>query len=101
MKLNEDKILVEPITEKTIGGILVPGIGNLGYMECKVIGVGPGRYNPYVDKVIPHGIKVGDRVLVNQGVIAKLPLTVDGKKVKWSVIPASECIGPLEENETI
>lgn len=72
-----------------------------GYMECKVIGVGPGRYNPYVDKTIPTGISVGDRVLINQGVIAKLPITKAGKKVKWSVVPASECIGPLEDDETI
>jgi len=80
---------------------LVPGIGNLGYMECKVVDVGPGRYNPYVDKVIPHGLAKGDRVLVNQGVIAKLPLTVDGKKVKWSVVPAVEIMCILDENETV
>jgi len=101
MKLNEDKILVEPVTEKTVGGIVIPGIGNMGYMECKVLGVGPGRYNPYADKVVPHGIAVGDRVLINQGVIAKLPITKAGKKVKWSIVPASECIGPLEDDETI
>lgn len=89
------------LLKRLLVGILVPGIGNLGYMECKVVDVGPGRYNPYVDKVIPHGLAKGDRVLVNQGVIAKLPLTVDGKKVKWSVVPASECIGPLDENETV
>lgn len=29
MKLNEDKILVEPVTEKTVGGIVIPGIGNM------------------------------------------------------------------------
>ena len=95
------KSLLNLLLKRLSAGILVPGIGNLGYMECKVVDVGPGRYNPYVDKVIPHGIKKGDRVLVNQGVIAKLPLTVDGKKVKWSVVPASECIGPLDENETV
>lgn len=60
-----------------------------------------GRYNPYVDKTIDHGFAVGDRVLINQGVIAKLPITKAGKKVKWSVVPASECIGPLEDDETI
>ena len=95
------KSLLNLLLKRLSVGILVPGIGNLGYMECKVVDVGPGRYNPYVDKVIPHGIQKGDRVLVNQGVIAKLPLTVDGKKVKWSVVPASECIGPLDENETV
>jgi co-chaperonin GroES (HSP10) len=95
------KSLLNLLLKRLSAGILVPGIGNLGYMECKVVDVGPGRYNPYVDKVIPHGIQKGDRVLVNQGVIAKLPLTVDGKKVKWSVVPASECIGPLDENETV
>ena len=26
MKLNEDKILVEPVTEKTVGGIVIPGV---------------------------------------------------------------------------
>jgi co-chaperonin GroES (HSP10) len=95
------KSLLNLLLKRLSAGILVPGIGNLGYMECRVVDVGPGRYNPYVDKVIPHGIQKGDRVLVNQGVIAKLPLTVDGKKVKWSVVPASECIGPLDENETV
>lgn len=95
------KSLLNLLLKRLSAGILVPGIGNLGYMECKVVDVGPGRYNPYVDKVIPHGLAKGDRVLVNQGVIAKLPLTVDGKKVKWSVVPASECIGPLDENETV
>jgi co-chaperonin GroES (HSP10) len=95
------KSLLNLLLKRLSAGILVPGIGNLGYMECKVVDVGPGRYNPYVDKVIPHGIQKGDRVLVNQGVIAKLPLTVDGKKVKWSVVPASECIGPLDDNETV
>ena len=95
------KSLLNLLLKRLSAGILVPGIGNLGYMECRVVDVGPGRYNPYVDKVIPHGINKGDRVLVNQGVIAKLPLTVDGKKVKWSVVPASECIGPLDENETV
>ena len=95
------KYLLNLLLKRLSAGILVPGIGNLGYMECKVVDIGPGRYNPYVDKVIPHGFAKGDRVLVNQGVIAKLPLTVDGKKVKWSVVPASECIGPLDENETV
>lgn len=95
------KSLLNLLLKRLSAGILVPGIGNLGYMECKVVDVGPGRYNPYVDKVIPHGLAKGDRVLVNQGVIAKLPLTVDGKKVKWSVVPASECIGPLDDNETV
>ena len=95
------KYLLNLLLKRLSAGILVPGIGNLGYMECKVADVGPGRYNPYVDKVIPHGLAKGDRVLVNQGVIAKLPLTVDGKKVKWSVVPAAECIGPLDENETV
>jgi co-chaperonin GroES (HSP10) len=95
------KSLLNLLLKRLSAGILVPGIGNLGYMECRVVDVGPGRYNPYVDKVIPHGIQKGDRVLVNQGVIAKLPLTVDGKKVKWSVVPASECIGPLDDNETV
>lgn len=80
---------------------MVPGIGNLGYMECKVVEVGPGRYNPYVDKTIDHGIKPGDRVLINQGVLAKLPITKGGQKMKWSVVPASECIGPLDDDETI
>lgn len=70
-------------------------------MECKVVAVGPGRYNPYVDKTIPVGVNVGDRILVNQGVLAKLPISKAGKKVKWCVIPASECIGPLEDDETI
>jgi len=26
MKLNEDKILVEPVSEKTVGGIIIPGV---------------------------------------------------------------------------
>jgi len=101
MKLNEDKILVEAISEKTIGGIFIPSVGNLGYQECKVVQVGPGRYNPYADKIIPHGFSVGDRVLVNQGVLATLPITKGGKKVKYCVVPASECIGPLDDDESI
>lgn len=101
MKLNEDKILVEPISEKVVGGIVIPGVGNIGYKEYKVVQVGPGRYNPYVDKVIPHGFSIGDRVLINQGVVATLPLSKAGKKVKYSVVPASECIGPLDEDETV
>ena len=59
------------------------------------------QYLDLLKDVLENGIQKGDRVLVNQGVIAKLPLTVDGKKVKWSVVPASECIGPLDENETV
>lgn len=39
MKLNEDKILVEAISEKTVGGIFIPSVGNLGYQECKVVQV--------------------------------------------------------------
>lgn len=72
-----------------------------GYQECTVVEVGPGRYNPYADKIIPTGLAVGDRVLINQGVLAKLPIKKNGKTVKWCVVPATECIGPLSDDESI
>jgi co-chaperonin GroES (HSP10) len=101
MKLNEDKVLLTIEKNKTAGGIFIPSVGNLGYKECKVMAVGPGRYNPYVDKVIPVDIKVGDRVLVNQGVLAELPISKNGTKITYYVVPASECVGPLDDDETI
>lgn len=37
MKLNEDKVLVQPISDKTVGGIVIPGVGNLriSRMYCR------------------------------------------------------------------
>lgn len=50
--------------EKTVGGIVLPGTVKDAPQEAEVVAVGPGRYED--GKLIPVGVRVGDRVIYSK-----------------------------------
>ena len=60
----QDRVLVERVEEeqKTKGGIIIPDTAKEKPQEGKVVAVGPGKRNDE-GKVIPLGVKNGDRIL--------------------------------------
>src|SRR5438067_6259141 len=66
MKLRplQDRVLirrVEPET-KTLGGIIIPDTAQEKPVEGEIVAVGPGARNE-TGKVVPLGVKAGDRIL--------------------------------------
>lgn len=104
MILTDDKILVKKCSNKTAGGIYIADIGQkIGNSLCEVIKVGPGRYNPYTEKYIPCNAKPGDRVLINNSLLAKIDLKYNGERPEQDeyIISDSNCHVFLEEGESI
>lgn len=56
-----NKVIVEPIEEKTKGGIVLPETAKEKPQEGRVMATGAGKY--IGGKKIPLEVKVGDRVL--------------------------------------
>ena len=58
-----DRVIVKRINEeeKTKGGIIIPDTAKEKPQEGKVVAVGPGRHED--GKVIPLGVKAGDKIL--------------------------------------
>jgi len=71
-----DRILLKRLEEKEIkkGGIIIPDTAKEKPLEAKVIEVGKGRVNED-GKVIPLGIKKGDKVLI--GKFSGTEVTID------------------------
>ncbi len=71
-----DRVLLKRLEEKEIkkGGIIIPDTAKEKPQEAKVIEVGKGRVNED-GKVIPLGIKKGDKVLI--GKFSGTEVTID------------------------
>jgi chaperonin GroES len=59
-----DRVVVKRVTaeEKTKGGIIIPDTAKEKPQEGEIVAVGPGGRDE-AGKVIPMGVKTGDRVL--------------------------------------
>lgn len=103
MKINSDKVLLKRLTEKSIGGILLPQYGvQAPYSLYEVIQVGPGFRAKFTNKIVPNEIRPGMRVLANCGVAREVNLMVNGEKEKYYLLPnAEECAIILDDDEDI
>lgn len=101
MRVVGHNILVKKLTEK-IGGIFVTAYGNLGYCHCEVVAVGTPAYHMPSDSYMPMNVKVGDRTLINQGVMEEYIIqNKDGVKETFYWVPAVEATMILADNEDI
>jgi chaperonin GroES len=62
-----DRVIVKRIEEeeKSKGGIIIPDTAKEKPQEGKVVAAGPGRQDD--GKVIPLGVKAGDKILFGNG----------------------------------
>lgn len=102
MRVTGANVLVKKISDKLSGGLFIPAIGNMGYCYVEVIAAGPGAYHLPSDHHIPMQVKVGDRTLVNQGVMEEYEYKdKDGNKQTVYFVPSVECTMILEDGEEI
>lgn len=101
MRVQGANVLVKKINDKVAGSIFIPSFGNMGYCYCEVVAVGKGAYFMPKDELIPLQIKVGDRTLINQGVMEEYEIVKDGKKQTYYWVPAVECTMVLDDTEGI
>ena len=100
MQLLDDKMILRNLTTQTAGGLYLPGIVQIAYSMFEIVDVGEGHFDKRIGKVkpLPKGLKKGDRVLVNVGVLK--PIKYKGEKL--FVCPnAEEAILILDDDETI
>lgn len=73
-----DRVIVRRIAEeeKTKGGIIIPDTAKEKPQEGKVVAVGPGRQED--GKVIPLGVKAGDKILF--GKYSGTEIKLDGEE---------------------
>ena len=59
----QDRVILKRVKEeeKTKGGIFIPDTAKEKPQEGKVVAVGPGKYED--GKLIPLGVKAGDKIL--------------------------------------
>ena len=74
-----DRVVIKALeeTEQTRGGLFIPDTAKEKPQQGEVIAVGPGRYED--GKLIPMGVKVGDKILY--GKYAGTEVTFDGDSV--------------------
>lgn len=101
MRVQGANVLVKKINDKVAGSIFIPSFGNMGYCYCEVVAVGKGAYFMPKDELIPLQIKVGDRTLINQGVMEEYEIVKDGKKQTYYWVPCVECTMVLDDTEGI
>ncbi len=72
-----DRVVLKALeeTEQTKGGIFIPDTAKEKPQHGEIIAVGPGRYED--GKLIPMGVKVGDKVLY--GKYAGTEITHEGE----------------------
>ena len=65
MKTTENNVLVkeEPFDKMTVGGLFIPRIGTIPMALGTIVKLGPGKFNPYTNKISPINLNVGDRVI--------------------------------------
>lgn len=104
IKLLDDKIILRSLTQKTAGGIVIPGM-LVAYTMYEVVAVGPGHYDKRTATVHPLEVAPGDRVLVNYGSCKEIEaktIVVDGNEEKLYLCDtAEECIIVLDDDEGI
>ncbi|HEX2228968.1 MAG TPA: co-chaperone GroES [Candidatus Binatia bacterium] len=73
-----DRVIVKRIQEeeKSAGGIIIPDTAKEKPQEGKVIAVGPGKQDD--GKVIPLGVKAGDKILF--GKYSGTEIKLDGEE---------------------
>ena len=73
-----DRVIVKRIEEeeKTKGGLIIPDTAKEKPQEGRVIAVGPGRQDD--GKVIPLGVKAGDKILF--GKYSGTEIKLDGEE---------------------
>lgn len=102
MKLNSDSVLLKNISNKTTGGLYTI-YGAIPYTLYEVVEIGPGLYIKESDEYVRStDVKVGDRVLVNNGVAQEINISKDGQKQKYYLVESvEECAIILDEDEGI
>src|SRR5207244_12698852 len=94
-----DRVIVKRIEEegKTKGGIIIPDTAKEKPQEGRVVAVGPGRHDD--GKVIPLGVKSGDKILV--GKYSGTEIKLDGEDhriLREADMPgATETEGPAKQ----
>ena len=101
MRVQGANVLVKKINDKVAGSIFIPSFGNMGYCYCEVVAVGKGAYFMPKDELIPLQIKVGDRTLINQGVMEEYEIVKNSKKQTYYWVPSVECTMVLDDTEGI
>jgi chaperonin GroES len=88
-----DRIVVSRIEaeEKTAGGIIIPDTAKEKPQEGKIIAVGPGKRDED-GKLMPLGVKAGDRVLFAKW--AGTELKLDGKE--YMIMKEDDILGVIE-----
>ena len=87
-----DRVIVKRIDEeeKTRGGIIIPDTAKEKPQEGRVVAVGPGKNED--GKVIPLGVKAGDRILF--GKYSGTEIKLDGEE--HLIMREDDILGVLE-----
>lgn len=107
MKAVNDDVLIKEdasVEKLTAGGLIIPNIGTIPMAYGIIENIGPGKYNPWKDKIPAIDLKVGDYVIYNPGpgtVITTTTINADKttKKTKLTKIAAAECMMVLEQDK--
>ena len=73
-----DRVVIKALeeTEQMRGGLYIPDTAKEKPKQGEIIAVGPGRYEE--DKLVPMGVKVGDKVLY--GKYSGTEVTIDAEQ---------------------
>jgi len=87
-----DRVIVKRIEEeeKTKGGIIIPDTATEKPQEARVVAVGPGRHDD--GKVIPLGVKAGDKILF--GKYSGTEIKLDGEE--HLILREDDILGVIE-----
>ena len=87
-----DRVIVKRIEEeeKTKGGLIIPDTAKEKPQEGRVIAVGPGRQDD--GKVIPLGVKAGDKILF--GKYSGTEVKLDGEE--HLIMKEDDILGVIE-----
>jgi chaperonin GroES len=87
-----DRVIVKRIEEeeKTKGGLIIPDTAKEKPQEGRVIAVGPGRQDD--GKVIPLGVKAGDKILF--GKYSGTEIKLDGEE--HLIMKEDDILGVIE-----
>jgi chaperonin GroES len=87
-----DRVIVKRIEEeeKTKGGIIIPDTAKEKPQEGRVVAVGPGKHDD--GKVIPLGVKAGDKILF--GKYSGTEIKLDGEE--HLILREDDILGVIE-----
>jgi chaperonin GroES len=74
-----DRVVIKPLEESETmrGGLYIPDTAKEKPQQGEIVAVGPGKYED--GKLVPMGVKVGDKVLY--GKYSGTEVTLDGDQV--------------------